>query len=223
MVLGFSETTGINYPLALSMATVAGHHRRIYYILIARINVKVGARMLSGVCLICAGLSYIFLGHSTTLVTYCIALTLVTCFMNGAAYTAGNTLIAQWFPKKKGLANGFTTMGHNCGSAFYVPLVSMTVGTLGFVQEAATGLMSACALIGVVGSYRFDSIDQKFGIKKDILLFLAWYCVALAIQIAGSLRGVYMLFIGLLVVNMLIAPCTSIPPSTTRTIPWRIS
>ena len=116
----FAESTGIAYDQVLGVATWAGMIGVVAYILIARINVSVGPRLLSGVCLIGAGLSYIFLGHSTTLTTYFIALTLVTCFINGAAYIAGNTLIAQWFPKKKGLANGFTTMGHNC--VLYVAL-----------------------------------------------------------------------------------------------------
>ena len=90
----------------------------VAYILIARINVSVGPRLLSGVCLIGAGLSYIFWGTAPP----DHLLLALTCHLliNGAAYIAGNTLIAQWFPKKKGLANGFTTMGHNCGSAFYV-------------------------------------------------------------------------------------------------------
>ena len=308
----FSEATGINYPSVLSMATVAGMIGVVAYIVIAQINVKVGARLLSGVCLIGAGLSYIFLGHSTTLVTYCVALTLVTCFINGAAYIAGNTLIAQWFPKKKGLANGFTTMGHNCGSAFYVPLVSMMIATfgfanglsylaigaivlgivglltirskpqecglypdnvtkevyereyfdggkdenggwtvvkllktkemwlcaliiginqlvttgvmsqlvvrntgLGFTQEAATGLMTVCALIGVVGSYLFGAIDQKFGVKKAILIFLAWYCVALAINCTDTTMGVYIsvAMIGIAVgaaANFIVSPPASV-------------
>ena len=268
----FAESTGIAYDQVLGVATWAGMIGVVAYILIARINVSVGPRLLSGVCLIGAGLSYIFLGHSTTLTTYFIALTLVTCFINGAAYIAGNTLIAQWFPKKKGLANGFTTMGHNCGSAFYVPLISFTIGafgfangmsyvavgaivlgiiglvlvrntpqecgmypdnvtrevyereyfqgnsednggwtagkllktkelwlcaliiginqlvttgvmsqlvvrntSLGFSQEAAVGLMTVCAIIGVCGSYLFGAIDQKFGVKKAIILFLIWY------------------------------------------------
>ena len=72
----FSEATGVDYPSVLSMATVAGMIGVVVYIFIARINVKVGARLLSGVCLIGAGASYIFLGNSKTLVTYCIALTL---------------------------------------------------------------------------------------------------------------------------------------------------
>lgn len=284
----FSESSGVDYPSVLSMATIAGFIGIVVYIFAGRINVKIGPRLMSGICLIGAGLSYIFLGHTSTLVTYCIALTLVTCFINSAAYIAGNTLIAQWFPKKKGLANGFTTMGHNCGSAFYVPLVSAaiaafgfanglsllaiiaivlgviglvfvrntpqeagmypdnvskevyereyfqgsaeddggwTVGKLlktkemwlcaliiginqlvttgvmsqlvvrntgiGFTQEAAIGLMTVCALIGVAGSYAFGAIDQKLGVKKAILIFLAWYCVALAVNCTDTVIGVY--------------------------------
>lgn len=284
----FAATTGIDYSSVLGTATIAGMIGVVAYIFIARINVKVGPRILSGVCLIGSGLSYIFLGNATTLVTYCIGLTLVTCFINGAAYIAGNALIAQWFPKKKGLANGFTTMGHNCGSAFYVPLISIMIATfgyakgmslvavgaivlgvlglafirddprewsmypdnvsravfereydqssaeesggwtvgkllrtkelwlcaliiginqlvttgvmsqlvvrnmgIGFTQEKAVALMSVCAIIGVVGSYLFGAIDQKFGVKKAILLFLLWYCVALAINCTDTVMGVY--------------------------------
>ncbi len=284
----FSESSGVDYPSVLSMATIAGFIGIVVYIFAGRVNVKIGPRLMSGGCLIGAGLSYVFLGHTSTLVTYCIALTLVTCFINSAAYIAGNTLIAQWFPKKKGLANGFTTMGHNCGSAFYVPLVSAAIAAfgfanglsllaviaivlgvvglllvrntpqeagmypdnvskevyereyfqgsaeddggwtvvkllktkemwlcaliiginqlvttgvmsqlvvrnvgIGFTQEAAIGLMTVCALIGVAGSYAFGAIDQKLGVKKAILLFLAWYCVALAVNCTDTVIGVY--------------------------------
>ena len=284
----FSESSGVDYPSVLSMATIAGFIGIVVYIFAGRVNVKIGPRLMSGGCLIGAGLSYVFLGHTSTLVTYCIALTLVTCFINSAAYIAGNTLIAQWFPKKKGLANGFTTMGHNCGSAFYVPLVSAAIAAfgfanglsllaviaivlgvagllfvrntpqeagmypdnvskevyereyfqgsaednggwtvvkllktkemwlcaliiginqlvttgvmsqlvvrnvgIGFTQESAIGLMTVCALIGVAGSYAFGAIDQKLGVKKAILLFLAWYCVALAVNCTDTVIGVY--------------------------------
>lgn len=284
----FSESSGVDYPSVLSMATIAGFIGIVVYIFAGRVNVKIGPRLMSGGYLIGAGLSYVFLGHTSTLVTYCIALTLVTCFINSAAYIAGNTLIAQWFPKKKGLANGFTTMGHNCGSAFYVPLVSAAIAAfgfanglsllaviaivlgvvglllvrntpqeagmypdnvskevyereyfqgsaeddggwtvvkllktkemwlcaliiginqlvttgvmsqlvvrnvgIGFTQEAAIGLMTVCALIGVAGSYAFGAIDQKLGVKKAILLFLAWYCVALAVNCTDTVIGVY--------------------------------
>ncbi len=62
---------------------------------------------------------------------------------------------------------------------------------IGFTQEAAVGLMTVCALIGVAGSYAFGAIDQKLGVKKAILLFLVWYCVALAVNCTDTMVGVY--------------------------------
>ena len=281
----FSESSGVDYPSVLSMATIAGFIGIVVYIFAGRVNVKIGPRLMSGGCLIGAGLSYVFLGHTSTLVTYCIALTLVTCFINSAAYIAGNTLIAQWFPKKKGLANGFTipqtgeldpdnvsaaiaAFGFANGLSLLavIAIVLGVVGLLlvrntpqeagmypdnvskevyereyfqgsaeddggwtvvkllktkemwlcaliiginqlvttgvmsqlvvrnvgiGFTQEAAIGLMTVCALIGVAGSYAFGAIDQKLGVKKAILLFLAWYCVALAVNCTDTVIGVY--------------------------------
>ena len=69
-------------------------------------------------------------------------------------------------------------------------LVVRNVG-IGFTQEAAIGLMTVCALIGVAGSYAFGAIDQKLWLKKAILLFLAWYCVALAVNCTDTVIGVY--------------------------------
>lgn len=70
-------------------------------------------------------------------------------------------------------------------------LVVRNVG-IGFSQEKAVGLMTVCALIGIAGSYLFGAIDQKFGVKRAILIFLAWYCVALAINCTDTVAGVYL-------------------------------
>ena len=162
----FAETNGVDYPSVLSMATVAGMIGVVAYIFVGRINVLIGPRWLSGVCLIGAGLSYIFLGHTHTLTAYCIGLTLVTCFINSAAYIAGNTLIAQWFPKKKGLANGFTTMGHNCGSAFYVPLISAAIASFGFASGMSYVAVGAIVL-GIIGLLFVRNEPQDCGMYPD--------------------------------------------------------
>jgi Sugar phosphate permease len=285
----FAAKTGIEYADVLSVATIAGFIGILSYIIIGRVNVKIGSRMTSGICMIGAGASYIYWGHTETLFTYGLGLTLVTSFINGAAYIAGGALVAQWFPKKKGLVNGFTTMGHNLGSAFYVPLIAFLIGTfqmakgmtftgiagivlgfigllfirnvpqdrgvlpdnvtkevyereyctesveagtkawtlgkllstkevwlvslviginqlvttgvmsqlvvrnmgIGFTQSKAIALMTMCACVGVVGSYLFGFIDQKFGVKKAIIIFLAWYAVALAVNVTDTVIGVY--------------------------------
>lgn len=284
----FAETTGIPLSDVLGMSAVAGLVGILAYIVIGRINVKVGPRVISGVCLIGSGIFYFLWGQATSLLTYTITMTGVVVFINGAAYIAGGALVAQWFPKKKGLVNGFTTMGHNAGSAFYVPLISVAIGMLGykmgmgvcsifalilgviglvfirntpqergmlpdnvsqeiyaseyssadsiedqdcgwtvakllktkelwlcaiitglnqlvttgvmsqlvtrntefFSQEFCVGAMTVCAIIGIVGSYIFGWLDQKFGIKFSIRTYLIWYIAALLVNITNTKVGI---------------------------------
>lgn len=276
--LGFADQTALHAKL-LDLAFYAGLIGVVAYFIIGRILTKVGAKVLSSVGLALAGAAYIYYGHATTISGYFIGLTLVTIFINGAAYIGGGNLVTQWFPKKKGLANGYTTMGHNLGSALYVPAVSALIAAMGIAngmtvlgvaaiivavvfwfivkntpQEAgiypdnvtkevyereyadmgeentsrwtvakllktkemwivaviiginqlvttgvmsqmvprnielgfepakAIGLMTVCALVGLAGSFGFGYIDQKLGVKKAILGFLVWYCIALAVN-----------------------------------------
>ena len=277
--LGYDDPTLLHAKL-LELAMWAGFIGVIAYFVIGRICTKIGGKALSVVCLALAGASYIFYGHATTIGTYFIGLTLVTVFINGAAYIGGGNLVTQWMPKKKGLANGFTTMGHNLGSALYVTLIAALIGAygmakgmtitgvaaivvaivalfvikntpqemgvlpdnvtqdvyereyadlgenaesrwtvasllktkemwivaviiginqlvttgvmsqmvprnmeLGFTQPKAVALMTVCALVGLCGSFAFGFIDQKFGVKTSIILYLCWYCVALAVNV----------------------------------------
>ncbi|MCR5034576.1 MAG: MFS transporter [Clostridia bacterium] len=286
--LGYSDPTMLHAQL-LELAMWAGFIGVISYFIIGRVLTKIGAKWLSVVCLALAGASYIFYGHATTLGTYFVGLTLVTIFINAAGYLGGGNLITQWMPKKKGLANGFTTMGHNLGSALYVPLIAFLIGAygmgkgmtitgiaaiviafiaifvikntpqemgqlpdnvtqdvydaeyanlsedgearwtvkdllktkemwivaliiginqmvttgvmsqlvprnieLGFAPEKAIALMTVCALIGLGGSFAFGMIDQKLGVKTAVRAFLLWYMVALAVNVLfNNMTGGY--------------------------------
>ena len=63
---------------------------------------------------------------------------------------------------------------------------------LGFSQPKAIALMTFCALIGVIGSYGFGWLDQKFGVKFAVRAFLLWYMVALAVNVLfNNMTGGY--------------------------------
>ena len=63
---------------------------------------------------------------------------------------------------------------------------------LGFSQPKAIALMTVCALVGVVGSYGFGWLDQKFGVKFAIRAFLVWYIVALLVNyLFNNMTGGY--------------------------------
>jgi len=145
--LGFASDIALHARL-LDLAMYAGFIGVIAYFVIGRICVKVGGRTLSAICLALAGASYIYYGHATTTMQYFVGLTLVTIFINGAAYIGGGNLVTQWFPKKKGLANGYTTMGHNLGSALYVPLIAALIGAFGMAKGmTVTGIAGICIAV----------------------------------------------------------------------------
>ena len=165
--LGYADQTALHATL-LEMAMWAGFIGVVAYFVIGRICTKIGGRALSSICLVLAGLSYIYYGHATTVMTYFIGLTLVTIFINGAAYIGGGNLVTQWFPKKKGLANGYTTMGHNLGSALYVPLIAALIGALGMANGmTVTGVAAIVIGIGIGAYFIIRNTPQEVGIYPD--------------------------------------------------------
>lgn len=98
-------------------------------------------------------------------------------------------------------------------------LVVRNVG-IGFTQEAAIGLMTVCALIGVAvgaaanfivslpasvfGRQGFTVVNSVFFPLMQIVLTTNYAVNAAALKVTGSLRGAYFVYIGLLVVNMVL-------------------
>lgn len=162
----FAEKAGIEYSTVLSMGTVAGLVGFIFFIVYGQINIKIGPRKTSAICMILSGLAYIGIGMVNTLVGYAICLCIVTGSSMSGGYISGGTLIAQWFPKKKGIVMGYTTMGHNLASAFYVPMISALVGGLGL--QVGVIIPSALVMIlGIVGLLLMRDTPQERGIYPD--------------------------------------------------------
>lgn len=54
---------------------------------------------------------------------------------------------------------------------------------VGVAQPMAIGMLTAAALIGIVGSYIWGLLDVKFGTKRTCIIYGIWYLVALLIMI----------------------------------------
>lgn len=162
----FAAKTGLQYSTVLSMGTVAGLVGFLFFIVYGQINRKIGARKTSALCMALSGLAYIGLGASNTLVQYAICLCVVSGSAMSGGYIAGGTLVAQWFPKKKGIVMGYTTMGHNLASAFYVPMISALVGGLGLQVGVLVPSILVMAL-GIVGLLLMRDTPQERGLNPD--------------------------------------------------------
>ena len=80
-----------------------------------------------------------------------------------------------WFPKKKGVVMGYTTMGHNFASAFYVQLVAiliapMMAGTENIGENFSGGIIPigiASIILGILGMIFIRNTPQERGLNPD--------------------------------------------------------
>ena len=145
-------------------------------------NRKVGARITSGVCCIISGITYIIACSAPNIAVYTIAMCFVYGSIMSAGYVAGGTLVATWFPKKKGVVMGYTTMGHNFASAFYVQLVAILIAPTAVATSVGGADLSnvganfpggivpigiAAIVLGILGMLFIRNTPQERGINPD--------------------------------------------------------
>lgn len=162
----FAAKTGIEYSTVLSMGTIAGIISFFFFILFGQINIKLGAKKTSAICMFLAGIFYIGLGMANTLIVYAICLCIITGSTMSGGYIAGGTLVAKWFPKKKGIVMGYTTMGHNLASAFYVPMIAFLINKMG-LQKGVMIPSILVMILGVIGLLMVKNTPQEIDVYPD--------------------------------------------------------
>lgn len=143
------------------MAAVLG------FIVVGQINKKIGARATACIFTIISGVAYIVCGNATTLPVYIAAMFFCTTGIMSSGYIAGGTLVATWFPKKKGIVMGFTTMGHNFASAFYVAILTGLVAVFGGISHGCIPVGVCAVLLGIIGGVFIRNTPQERGINPD--------------------------------------------------------
>ena len=161
-----AEKLGIDYPTVLSMGTIAGLISFVLWVVFGRINLKLGPRFTSMICMIIAGVSFVCMGNAVSLPMYLIAyIGLAGCILS-ACYICGGVLVANWFPKKRGIVMGWTTMGLNFSGTFFVPLIAFLVFSRG-VEFSTNVFGVACVLVGIVGFIAIRNTPFERGAIPD--------------------------------------------------------
>ena len=166
---------GVENGTIMNMNSVAGLVGVVFFIIVGQINRKIGARMTSGICCIVSGVAYMLACNASSVAIYTVAMCFVYGGIMSAGYVAGGTLVATWFPKKKGVVMGYTTMGHNLASAFYVQLVAiliapMVAGTENIGSNFSTGIIPigvAAIVLGILGMIFIRNTPQERGLNPD--------------------------------------------------------
>lgn len=151
----------------LNLNGIAGMVGVIGFIFVGQVNQKIGARLTSAIFTIVAGVAYIVCGNATNLPVYFISMCFVVTGIMSAGYIAGGTLVATWFPKKKGIVMGYTTMGHNFASAFYVAILTGLISMFGNIKGGCIPIGIACILVGIAGALFIRNTPQERGLNPD--------------------------------------------------------
>ena len=162
-----AENIGVEPGTVIQMNGYAGMLAVLGFIIVGQINNKIGPRLTSGIFTIISGIAYIICGNATSLAVYFIAMTICATGMMSAGYVAGGTLVANWFPKKKGIVMGYTTMGHNLASAFYVAILTGLVAAFGSINTASIPIGVCAIILGIAGIILIRNTPKERGMNPD--------------------------------------------------------
>lgn len=112
-----AEFRGWNPDTVLSMSTPASIIALFLVIVFGGLAKQFGLKRTMVGTMFAAGLATIVYGNAPTLAVYAVCLVLMVTLINAFALVLGLSICTNWFPTKKGVVMGFTTIGMNLASA----------------------------------------------------------------------------------------------------------
>lgn len=162
----FAYVNGWDSNTVLALATPAGYVALAVGVPLGWWIMKSGARKVLIWMLIVGGAAYALMGNSHNIVIYFIFECILYCCANCFSVHAANTLVANWFPKKKGLALGWATMGMNASSALTSIILSGLFSK--FTLAVSLDIMGAATiLVGVVTIFCIRDTPEEVGKTPD--------------------------------------------------------
>lgn len=155
-----SNAFNLDYKELLALATPASWASIIAGPFCAKICEKKGPKFLIMLGLTIGGICFGLLGTWGTTVGFVTLFAIVCFFDTSFAYIGGPTMIANWFPRKKGLAFGWCTIGQTLSTATYVPFLAYMIATFGV--QLGFWSISVCmfAMVVIIGLFSADTPEQ---------------------------------------------------------------
>ncbi|TCP00537.1 MFS transporter [Rubrivivax gelatinosus] len=166
IVESFVDLHGWDYATLLAFSTPAGWLGVLGAFLIAEMINRKGARLVAVCGLIALGATMIWFGRVTTPLEYAIGLTLINFLATGTCFNVPGTLLTTWFPRKKGLALGWATMGMSLCTATLVPLMVILFDRFG-IQDAYAVVGGTLMVFGVISYFWVRNTPEELGCSPD--------------------------------------------------------
>lgn len=129
------------------------------------------AKLLAGVALVVMAICLVIFGFTTNLVVLAIVMLVMGLASAAFSSTAAMTLTANWWPTKKGVVLGFSTMGIVLMSVIYAPIMPTVYAMLG-IQKAQIILAVITIVVAVICFAFIKNTPEEAGTTPDGLVGL---------------------------------------------------
>lgn len=156
-----AKGANLNYELCLSMGTLAGFVGVAMMFVIAKFRDRFGGRKVSSVLFIIFGLTFYFLFlRATNIFMYGLSQCIMVSCGQGCFYLCTGPMQSDWFPKKRGVVNGISTIGANIGTAILAPVMTVLISMADYRISLSVFAIFAI-LLGIFAfvTLRDDPID----------------------------------------------------------------
>lgn len=150
----FSNARGWAGTTLLYYNTIAGYFSIAAAALIGWLVAKKGTRIIMTTLTAISGIATIAWGYVNSPMQYLVACAVVISCLNGYAHLCGSNLAAVWFPTRKGLFLGWSTMGIQLSAVLVLPAMNLLLNKLGI-----------------------ESAYMVFGVAQIALAVLIWFTV----------------------------------------------
>lgn len=166
VIPAISQATGWNTATLLYFNSIAGYIALIAYIPIGIWAQKKSPKTQATVLSILAGIAYLLLGWATSIPMYAICLVVAVVCSNARCWISYAKLTSSWFPRKKGIVMGWTTIGNNASTMLLVPLLVAMIG-FGGIGFATTVLGIFMIVTGILNQFLLKDTPEECGRHPD--------------------------------------------------------
>lgn len=161
------EFRGWDSALVLSFSTPAGIIALILTMFWGKLIDAFGLKRTTVVTIFAAAIACVAYGNASTTTMYLITLICMVTLINAFAIICGFSICTNWFPTKKGLIMGLTTIGMNLASALVNWVLTFFMNLTGNIAGAMTCMGAVIAIVGVITVLFVHDTPEKAGCYPD--------------------------------------------------------
>lgn len=150
----------------LSISTPASIIALFIVVIFGGLAKKFGLKRVMVITMFAAGAATICYGNAPTVALYAVFLVAMVALINAFALTLGLSICTNWFPTKKGVIMGFTTIGMNLASALISQILNQ-LSSRSNIAVAITIMGCVIIIVGILTAIFIKDTPEKAGCYPD--------------------------------------------------------